>query len=391
MKITWSIPVRGERLDSGRGDLVRAAHLIEALRAEGHEVVVVEDAARPTTRAKVAVYRTGIRRLLPQRVALAVRDGARVLHARGHAGRVAAAAKAQGADVIVETQVHFAAAGARAARAVGVPLVLDDCSPLTEPAVLGAGLPSLARRVFRVQADRAAVLVASSPRIAVRLASDGVPVAKLRVVSNGVDADAYRRTDRAAVRARLRLADRVVVGFVGSFQPWHRVDLLVEALARLSPRPPLHLLLIGDGVGRRHALELARRSGLAERVTAPGAVSPEAVPELLAACDIGVLPATNGYGHPMKLMEYAAAGLATVAPDVPPARDVVDPEVTGLLFPPGDVAALGASIARLAVDLRLRRGLGTAARRRAGGASWRKRAQMLSTAIESAGPAAGVS
>jgi glycosyltransferase involved in cell wall biosynthesis len=375
MRITWSLPVRGERLDSSRGDLVRARRLIEALRAEGHELQVVEDAARSGSALAVGTYRRVIRRLLSRRTALVLRDLGRWRHARGHGRRVAAAARTHEADIIVETQVHLAASGALAARLSGRLLVLDDCSPAGEEVLLGAGLPPLVRHLFRQQVRAAARLVVSSQALAARMVEEGVPAPKLQVVPNGVDVRAFRLGGRPELFAGAG-AD-CVLGFVGSFQPWHGVELLFEALARL-PDLRLHVVLVGDGPGRRQALAAARRLALADRVTDMGKVDPDRVPQVVAGFHVGVLPGSNDYGHPMKLLEYAAAGLPSVAPDLPPVREVVEHEVTGLLFRPDDADALAEALRRLARDEPLRRRLGGAARGRVTAeASWRARARAL--------------
>lgn len=382
MNITWSIPVRGQRLDSGRGDLVRARRLIEALRADGHDVRVVEDAAAAGSQLIVSAYRRVVRRILPQRLALVVRDVGRWLHARRHARRVAAAILEQGAEVLIETQVHLAGSGVLAARLTGVPLVLDDCSPSGEEVVLGAGLPGLVRHVLRKQMQAASVVVAVSPAMRERLIEEGAPADRVCLIPNGVDLAAYQQVDREVVRRQLGLADRCVLGFVGSFQPWHQVDLLIEALARLRTHHQLQALLVGDGPCRDSVSAASRRLGVSDRVTMIGAVSSSKVPEFLSAFDVGVLPGSHDYGHPMKLVEYAAAGLASVAPDLASTRQVIQHEVTGLLFPPGDVNALAAALTRLVTDEGLRHRLGACARRQvAVGACWRDRARALILAI----------
>lgn len=378
MRIVWSLPVAGERLDGTRGDLVRASRLVEALRADGHQVTVVEIAAGRGSTAVVSTYRDFVRRVLPRSAALLLRDLGRVAHARAHGRRVAAKARAERADLIVETQVHFAGSGALAARLSGLPLLLDDCSPLSEAVALGAGLPRLAAGAFRGQVERATWITVSSEALRTRLASDGVCLDKLHVVPNGVDLAAYDRTDREAVRRQLGLTGRRVIGFVGSFQPWHRVELLLEAVAPLVDRHPVHLLMIGDGSERARAMDTARALGLGPHMTAVGAVRPSEVPALVAACDVGALPASNDYGHPMKLLEYAAAGLPAVAPDLPPVRELVRDGITGLLFPPGNALALSQALARLVSHESLRRRLGARARAEvADSASWRARARLL--------------
>jgi glycosyltransferase involved in cell wall biosynthesis len=390
MRITWSVPVPGEPLRGSRGDVVRARRLIEALRAEGHEVRVVERAAARASAATVATYRRFVRRLVPRGPALALRDAGRWAEALLHGRRVAAAALAQGADLIVETQVHFAGSGALAARMTGVPLVLDDCSPSSEERTLGAGLPRLAGRVFRTQIRAARHLVVSSHALRERLAGEGVPAEKLQVVPNGSDPASYAGADRAAARRRLGVDGACVIGFVGSFQPWHRVPFVVEALALLGDDPAVHVLLLGDGPERARTLAAVRRSGQHDRVTAPGAVPPDQLPAWVVACDIGVVPASNDYGHPMKLMEYAAAGLPAVAPDLAPVREVVEDGVTGLLFPPDDVRALSLTLRRLIRDPGMRRAMGARARRVAENGSWRARARQLLSLVTAEPPAAAL-
>ena len=377
LRVTWSLPVAAEHIHGTRGDLVRAGRLVQALRDDGHEVRVVESAARPGAEAAVAAYRRVVRRALPRRPALMLRDVGRWLDALSHGRRVAAAAREQGAELIVETQVHFAGSGAEAARLTGLPLLLDDCSPLSEAVFLGTGLPPRARRVWRRQVEAARWLAVSSEVLRERMVAEGVPPQKLRVVPNGVDVAAYDRVDRAAARRRLDAEKSCLLGFVGSFQPWHGVELLVHALASLVSERPVHLLLVGDGPERPRVLAAADRLGLTPNVRALGAVPPAEVPELVAACDIGVLPASNDYGHPMKLVEYAAAGLPSVAPDIAPVREVVRHGVTGLLFPPGDGRALSQALARLVADAALRQRLGRRAREEVAGADWPSRARDL--------------
>lgn len=63
-------------------------------------------------------------------------------------------------------------------------------------------------------------------------------------------------------------------------------------------------------------------------------------------------------GLPKSLLEAAACGRAVIATDVPGCRDVVRPEETGLLVPPGNAGALAKAILRLSEDENLRVGMG---------------------------------
>jgi glycosyltransferase involved in cell wall biosynthesis len=87
----------------------------------------------------------------------------------------------------------------------------------------------------------------------------------------------------------------------------------------------------------------------------------------------------------MKLMDYAAAGLPAVAPDLAPVREVVEDGVTGLLFAPDDVRALSLVLARLIRDTAVRRAMGARARRVAEEGSWRARALQLVSLVTGGG------
>jgi glycosyltransferase involved in cell wall biosynthesis len=392
MNITWSLPVRGERLGSSRGDLVRAQHLIAALGAKGHQVKVIEDAAAAGSRLAVAGYRHLLSRVLPTRSSLVMRDLGRWLHSRRHGRRVAVAAGASDAQVIIETQVGFAASGAQAAARTGLPLVLDDCSPSSEEGVLGVGLPRLARRVMRQQAHAAAVVVAVTEDARRQLAAEGVPPERIVVVPNGVDPKMFEGIDGDAVRRRLGVGDRPLIGFVGSFQPWHRVELLVSAFERLDPRLEARLLLVGDGPGRAAAEHARRHPTDQQRVRFLGALPAAEVPPLLTAIDVAVMPASNSYGHPMKLLEYAAAGCAIVAPDLGTVRALIEDGVNGMLIPSGDLDALVRALERLLTDGGLRGRLAAEARDRVHeGDSWADRAGRLLEALSGVSLGAGSS
>lgn len=192
-----------------------------------------------------------------------------------------------------------------------------------------------------------------------------VPKEKIAVFPNAVDVQRFRpdATARAAVRADWGLRDQPIIIFVGNFLEWQDVKTLLQAFAQtLTTRPDAHLILVGDGPTRAAMQQLAVALGIAGAVTFTGLLPHLAIPRLLNAADIAVAP----YPHmdqelwhsPMKLFEYMAAGKAIIASNMGQITDILTNNDTGLLVPPGDVAALAAAQQRLISNPDLRKQLG---------------------------------
>jgi len=274
-------------------------------------------------------------------------------------------------------------AGVRAARAAGVPHVLEVNAPLVEEKRRWGRLwfPGIARRVeARIFRETDRVLVVSEV-LGERVRQTGVAPERIRVLRNGADVDRFHpRTPGGRVREAYGLGPRCVLGFVGWFRPWHGVESVLEAMARPElADTPVDLLLVGDGPARASIEATARRLGLEDRVKITGAVAREAVPRHVAAFDVAVQPAATAYACPMKIPEYLAAGKPVIAPDQPNIRELVGHEREGLLFRPGDPASMAAAVARLATGVEKRRALGEAARRRVReeGLTWRANADRI--------------
>ncbi len=134
--------------------------------------------------------------------------------------------------------------------------------------------------------------------------------------------------------------------------------VLGEALATLGD-VPWSLEVIGDGPARDEVR--AALAPLGDRVIFAGALDETAIAQRLAAADLFVWPAINeAFG--MALLEAQASGLAVVAGDSGGVGDIVAAGVTGLLVPPGDIAAFAAAARALVTDPARRAGFGAAAR-----------------------------
>lgn len=135
-------------------------------------------------------------------------------------------------------------------------------------------------------------------------------------------------------------------------------------LSRSAASPPFQLLIAGDGPARDAVADCFARVSArgSDRVHLLGAMPTDDVAAVLGASDIYVWPAVReAYG--MAFLEAQAAGLPVVAGRVGGVPDVVLDGITGVLTPPGDVAAFADALKGLLIDPTRQRRMGDAALR----------------------------
>jgi glycosyltransferase involved in cell wall biosynthesis len=138
---------------------------------------------------------------------------------------------------------------------------------------------------------------------------------------------------------------------------------LIELVKSIRGRhPDVKILLVGDGPEMDNLKETSYRLGIEDSVILPGPVHRDDVPAYIGAMDICVLPDSNVFGSPIALFEFMAMGKPCVIPDLGPMRDVLEDNVTGIMFPHGDYVTLGSVLLRLVEDPALRFQLGARAR-----------------------------
>jgi glycosyltransferase involved in cell wall biosynthesis len=233
----------------------------------------------------------------------------------------------------------------------------------------------LSDRIERLNLRSADLVVVVSEAMKDEIAARGVDVERVLVNPNGVDTNRYSPgVDGSSVRAKYRLGERVAVGFIGTFGPWHGAETLARAYVKLRISHPqcddsTRLVMIGAGATLDEVRRILSEAHADESTVFTGLVPQEEGPAYLAACDVLVSPhvpnpdGTPFFGSPTKLFEYMAMGKGIVASRLDQIGDVLEHERTALLVPPGDVDALAAGIARLVEDRALRECLGSEARR----------------------------
>ena len=346
MRIAFHAPLKPPDHPVPSGDRRIARLLIEALRLAGHEVTIASR-LRSRDGAGDAVRQ---RRL----AALGARLAQRYLR------------RADPPPELWFTYHLYDRApdhlGPPIARALGIPYVVAEASlaPGRADGAWAAGHESVVAALRQAAAviglnpaDEAGVLTVLSDA---RRYHALPPFVDLRTFAAPVD--------RAPVAASLGLdPDQPWLVALAMMRPGAKLASYRALAAALTPLADRRwqLLVIGDGAARPEVA--AAFLPLGQRIRFAGAVLPKAVPGLLGAADLLVWPAI-GEAFGMALLEAQAAGLPVVAGASGGVASLVADNLTGLLAPPGDVAALSRLIATLLDDPARRQAMGIAARAR---------------------------
>jgi glycosyltransferase involved in cell wall biosynthesis len=359
------------------------------LREHGHAVTVVTAMPSYPTGVIPEAYRRAPRlretidRIRVERTWTYARPGAsirlRLANQMSFAASALAALPSVGQQdvLLVESPPLFVGMpGAMFSRVLGAPMVLhvSDLWPAV-PIELGALSNPWAIRAARLfeqgvyAASRRLIVVTERWRD--QLVRDGVAADKIDLVTNGVDASflnpetARATAERAAVRAELGLADRMVVACIGTVSHVYGYDTILEAASLLAADPRVYLLIVGDGSQKAAVQETVAARGLTN-VTLLPAQPHERIRGLLAAADLSAsallpMPVTRGQ-LPVRVLEAMAMARPVVFSGEGVAARLVAESGAGAAVPPSDAPALASAIRSLASNAAARERHGAAGR-----------------------------
>jgi glycosyltransferase involved in cell wall biosynthesis len=251
--------------------------------------------------------------------------------------------------------------GAFTARLWGVPHVWHVREILTKFRLVSA--------VFRFFVDALSTsVICNSHSTREWIAPSAMP-AKYRVVWNGV-APKSLSIDRAAQRRRLGVRDGdVLFVLVGRINSWKGQKQLVQAFAQLlrEGADNARLVIVGSTVLGQEHYEAELRSLIAELgCGAQVRMLPfqEDTDWIWVAVDIAVVSSTQPEPFGRVAIEAMAFGLPVIAAAHGGLVEIVQDQVTGILYTPRDVRALLQAMRQLTNDPEMRQQMGKAGRTR---------------------------
>lgn len=289
----------------------RYHHLLGALAARGHEVIVLQAPARPGAEETNYLEMDGPLapglRLVDVQIPAAlwrrrypldklVKKGLVTLATRRAVSQVA---RDEAVDVLLLYNVPQIVLTRATAAAVVVDLA-DDLLAMLEHEVGAWARPVVmppARLALSMLLASADAVTTSSAVLARRFRE------RVQLVPNGADLSVTARADGSAIRARYQTP---VIGFVGAFEYFVDFDLVLDTAARL---PRCSFVLVGGGRDLARVRTEVLRRGL-QNVDLPGPVDYGTALDYMASFDVALVPfyldAVGDAASPLKLFEYAA-------------------------------------------------------------------------------------
>jgi glycosyltransferase involved in cell wall biosynthesis len=326
--------------DSSGGAEFAAVEMLAALRARGHDVVMLSDTAGIGRDTGVPVVPVDIGPKLSTTTWMGLAARWPLL-----AWRLRRALAAQEPyDVLLlhykKEQLLALALPRRARRAV----VWAEWGKV--PHQLHTGLPG---RAYLAAARQARLVMCVSQGTLDSVGSLGVNPTKLVVVPNVLRTEEIRYSEQGRARVREELgipADAFVVGCISRFHPKKRNDVVVNAVRELE-NPRVHLMLAGDGETEAQLRELAAPLGeRAHFIATPGAE----VAEVLSAFDVSVFCPSPTEGAPRAVILGMLASRPCLSTGAEGVADMIAPEFGGIASPENDPAALRALLVRYIDD-----------------------------------------
>lgn len=316
------------RIASKDGQFVHVEELTNAIKEQGHSIrFVAPQFTDASDFGSDGGFVSKLKRKLPQWVY----EILELTYSLLIAFKLTIAVLQKKPDFIYERYNLYQPAGVIVAKLFKIPLLLEVNAPLFDERnkYSGIAIPKLAITIESFTWKNATKVLPVTQVLANMLIERGVGKDTVEVIHNGINKHIY---DKFELKSKATENSELVIGFVGFLNPWHRLDLAVEAMGELK-HLNIRLLCIGDGNDniKEKLLLQCNNLGIPDKVQFTGLKTRDEVFDFIKQFDIALQPAVTEYASPLKLFEYMAAGSVIVAPDSPNILEIIDGR-TSILF-----------------------------------------------------------
>lgn len=174
-------------------------------------------------------------------------------------------------------------------------------------------------------------------------------------LSNGIDLTKFTAgVPNEKVLKHFQLDKRPRVLYVGRVDPEKSIGNVVTAFAGVLQKvPEAELVIVGDGVDRKHLVDLVKSLQIEDSVRFLGRVMPPDVIDIYRAATV-FATASETETQGIVLIEAAATGLPLVAVDAGAVRELCQDKKNGILCRPGDIEEMTEGLVKILTDKKLR-------------------------------------
>ena len=273
----------------------------QSLEAEGIGWHYLKYHKRPSLPATLYDIAVGTRKIL----GLMRREGVNILHARNHVPALmgAIARKFHPAQLVFDIRGFM-------------PEEYTAAGVWPEYGYLYRGLKRVERYLLRVS-DAFVLLTEKARDIVFPGCSDTDNLGRpIEVIPCCVDFERFRTVEqisRAQLRAEMKLTDRRVIVYLGSFGGWYMTDQMTDFLAAAHSQDASTFSMILTQSPRQIVTDRMTSLGIAQENFLVKQVTPDEVPRYLRTADIAISFIKPCYSKqsssPTKIAEYLASGL----------------------------------------------------------------------------------
>ncbi|NJW53460.1 glycosyltransferase [Salinimicrobium oceani] len=238
--------------------------------------------------------------------------------------------------------------GRKLADELGVPLISYVHAPVVWEAsrwgvkrfFWGRFLENLEAKNLR-KADIVAVV---SEEVRNKVLKMGVPANKIIISPMAVDISLFSKGYSEHILDELKLEDKFVIGWTGSFRNFHGLDHVIKAFKKVvTEHSHARLMLIGDGAERLRSEDLVDALNIRDKVIFTGRKKFRDIPCLISLFDMAIVSARSAeefHYSPLKLREYMAAGKPVLAPKAGEITSTFKEGESIKLFDAGDINSI---------------------------------------------------
>jgi glycosyltransferase involved in cell wall biosynthesis len=169
------------------------------------------------------------------------------------------------------------------------------------------------------------------------LISRGINTDKIEVITNGSNLELFypKEKDQELIKS-LNLADKFVVGYIGTHGMAHSLDFIVRSISKIENKDIL-FLFVGDGAMKEDIVKIAKELNLSN-ITFLDPIKKEEVPRYLSICDVSLAPLKKSDTFktviPSKIFEASAMQKPTLLGVEGESQQIIETYNAGVCFEP---------------------------------------------------------